>query len=123
MIRFTQKLLAATIAVLLCATMAQAGVKVIGTGDKMEFDTTGFPPEIAAGYKVMQVKCKKCHTLERTVVAVQTGLGPISNEIFDKSSTEAYGIKMLRKPDSDMNKDEVKTVITVLNYLLDQASK
>lgn len=123
MTHITKKLLAATIAVLMSATLAQAGVKIIGTGDKMEFDTTGFPPDIVTGYKVMQAKCKKCHSMERTVVAVQTGLGPISNEIFDKSSTEAYGIKMLRKPDSDMNKDEVKTVIAVLNYLLDQASK
>lgn len=121
--RITQKLLAAAVALLLSATIAHAGVKVIGTGDKMDFDTTGFPPEMATGYKLMQAKCKKCHSMERTVVAVQTGLGPISNDIFDKSSTEAYGIKMLRKADADMNKEEVKTIIAVLNYLLDQASK
>ncbi|MDD5758802.1 MAG: hypothetical protein PHI06_06930, partial [Desulfobulbaceae bacterium] len=82
-----------------------------------------FPPEMAAAYKVMEVKCKKCHSLERTVVAIQTGLGPISGDIFDKSSTEAYGVKMLRMPDSGMSKTEVKEVVDLLNYLVDLAAQ
>lgn len=108
---------------LFLASPAWGGIKVVGTGEKTEIDSAGFPPEMAEAYKLMQVKCKKCHTLERTVVAIQTGLGPISGDIFDKGSTEAYGIKMLRKPDSEMSKPEVITVINLLNYLLEQAAK
>ena len=102
---------------------ANAGLKATGAGDSMGINTTGFPPDMVESYKVMEVKCRKCHSLERAVVAIQTGLGPISGDVFDKSSTEAYGVKMLRKPDSDMNKDEVRKVINLLNYLVDLAAK
>jgi hypothetical protein len=60
--------------------------------------------------------------MERTVIAVNTGIAPISSGIFDRSATKAYGTKMLRKPDSNMTKADVKVVIDLLNYLLDQAS-
>lgn len=108
---------------LLFVCTANAELKATGSGDSMGIDTTGFPPDMVESYKVMEVKCKKCHSLERAVVAIQAGLGPISGDVFDKSSTEIYGIKMLRKPDSGMNKDEVKKVIKLLDYLIDLAAK
>lgn len=108
---------------LACALPAHAKLKVTGSGDTLGIDTSGFPPEMTAAYKIMEVKCTKCHTLERSVIAIQTGIGPISGDIFDQNSTKAYGIKMLRKPDSDMTKDDVKTVVGLLNYLLDVAAK
>jgi hypothetical protein len=100
-----------------------AGLKVIGKGDTMHLDPTAFPPPMKAAYEVMKVKCIKCHTLERTIVAVQTGVAPISGQPFDRSATKAYGIKMLRKPDSNMNKQEVKVCVDLLNYLLDEAAR
>ncbi len=118
-----KKLFLGFIALLLFCPTVYAGVSTIGTGDNIGFDTTGFPPGMVADYKVMQVKCKKCHTLKRVVVAIQTGLAPISNDIFDKDSVTAYAVKMLRKPDSGMNKKEVKKVVDLLNYLLDLASE
>jgi hypothetical protein len=107
---------------LVCAT-AHAALKTTGAGASTGIEAAGFPPEMAAAYKLMEVKCKKCHSLERTVVAIQTGLGPISGEIFDKSSTEAYGVKMMRMPDSGMSKEEVKEVVSLLNFLVDLAAK
>ena len=106
----------------LFGTTAHAALKTTGSGDSTAIDTAGFPPEMAAAYKVMEAKCKKCHSMERSVVAIQTGLGPISGNIFDKSSTEAYGVKMLRMPDSGMSKEEVKTVVDLLNFLVDLAA-
>lgn len=118
-----KKLLAGLSLGLLLASPALAGLKTTGSGDSTAIDPAGFPPEMAAAYKVMEGKCKKCHSLERAVVAIQTGLGPISGNIFDKSSTEAYGVKMLRMPDSGMSKEEVKTVVDLLNFLVDLAAK
>ena len=46
--------------------------------------------------------------MERTVVAVQTGRAPITGQIFDRQAIKAYGIKMLRKPNSDMNKQDIQ---------------
>ncbi|HEY6872519.1 MAG TPA: cytochrome C [Geobacteraceae bacterium] len=108
---------------LMFTTPCIAGVRVIGSGDSMRFDPSGFPQNMKAAYEIMKVRCVKCHTLERTVIAVTTGVAPITGQPFDRHATKAYGIKMLRKPDSNMTKQEVKTVVELLNYLLDEAAK
>lgn len=113
------------VALLFClsSTAAHAALKVIGKGDNMRLDSSGFPPNMKAAYDVMRVKCVKCHTLERTIVALQTGIAPISGQPFDRNATKAYGIKMLRKPDSNMTKQEVKVTVELMNYLLDLAER
>lgn len=107
----------------LAATSAHAGLKVVGKGDAMRLDPSAFPPAMKANYDIMKVKCVKCHTLERTIVAIQTGVAPISGQPFDRGATKNYGIKMLRKPDSNMNKAEVKASVDLMNYLLSEAEK
>jgi hypothetical protein len=106
----------------LISTTASAGLTVVGKGDNMRFDPSGFSPSMKSAYDIMKVKCVKCHTLERAIVAVTTGVAPISGQPFDRSATKAYGIKMMRKPDSNMNKQEVKAVVDLMNYLLDEAA-
>jgi hypothetical protein len=107
----------------ICATASFAGIRTIGSGDKINFDPAGIPAAMKSSFEVMKVRCIKCHTMERTVVAIQTGVAPISGQPFDRGATRAYGIKMLRKPDSNMNKPEVKAVVDLMNYLLDQAAR
>jgi hypothetical protein len=109
--------------VLMFATPCIAGLRVVGRGDAMTLDPSGFPPAMKANFDIMRVKCIKCHTLERTVVAITTGIAPITGQPFDRHATRAYGIKMLRKPDSNMNKQEVKMVVELMNYLLDEAAR
>ncbi len=118
-----KKILFAALLLCMCSTASHAALKVIGKGDNMRLDPSGFPPNMKAAYEIMRVKCIKCHTLERTVVALQTGIAPISGQPFDRNATKAYGIKMLRKPDSNMNKQEVKAVVELMNYLLDLAER
>lgn len=115
----------ATFAVLflMLASPCIAGLRVVGSGDSMRFDPAGFPPAMKSAYETMKVRCVKCHTLERTVVAVTTGIAPITGQPFDRRATKAYGIKMLRKPDSNMTKQEVKVVVELLNYLLDESAR
>ena len=110
-------------AVLLLATGAEAKLVVIGSGDATQLDPSNFPPQMQEAYKLMAVKCVKCHSLERVAIALQTGIAPISGGIFDRSATRAYGIKMLRKPDSNMSKEDVKIVIPLLNFMLDEANR
>lgn len=107
---------------LICTT-AQAGLKVVGRGDNMQFDPSAFPPTMKSAYEIMKVKCIKCHTLERTVVAITTGIAPISGQPFDRKATKAYGVKMLRKPDSNMNRQEIKVTVGLMNFLLDEAAR
>lgn len=108
---------------LMFTTPCIAGLRIVGKGDHMSLDPSGFPPNMKASYDIMKVKCVKCHTLERTIVAITTGIAPITGQPFDRSATKAYGIKMLRKPDSNMSKQEVKAVVELLNYLIDEAAK
>ena len=118
-----KKLLITMLLVATTATAAHAGLRVIGKGDAMRLDPSAFPSVMKANYEVVRVKCVKCHTLERTIVAIQTGVAPISGQPFDLSATKAYGVKMLRKPDSNMSKPEVKASVDLLNYLLVQSER
>ena len=109
--------------VLLYTTPCLAGLKIIGKGDKMAFDPADIPANLKPNYEIFKVKCIKCHTMERTVVAITTGIAPITGQAFDKNATKQYGVKMLRKPDSNMNKSDVKQCVELMNYLLDKAGK
>ena len=121
--KIMQKVLPIVLFLFLICSTAQAGLKVVGTGDNMRFDPSTFPPAMKAAYEIMKVKCIKCHTLERTVVAITTGIAPISGQPFDRKATKAYGIKMLRKPDSNMNRQEIKVAVDLMNFLLDEAAR
>lgn len=104
-------------------SIAEARVKVAGRGAKMNFSADGIPEMYKPSFNLLQVKCIKCHTMERTVIAIQTGRAPITGQPFNKQAVKAYGIKMLRKPNSDMNKKEIRDVVIFLNYLLDENAK
>ncbi len=113
----------AVAALILFSTTCFAGIKTVGRGDSLNFDSAGIPASMRGSMDIMKRKCVKCHTMERTVVAITTGVAPITGQPFDRAATRAYGIKMLRKPDSNMNKQEVKAVVDLMNYLLDEASR
>ncbi len=108
---------------LLVSATCYAGIRTVGRGDSLNFDPSAIPSSMRGSFDIMRVKCIKCHTMERTVVAITTGVAPITGQPFDRNATRAYGIKMLRKPDSNMNKQEVKAVVDLMNYLLDEASR
>ncbi len=115
-----------TLAVLLTIfvySIAEARIKVAGRGAKMNFSSEGIPEMYKPSFNLMLVKCVKCHTMERTVIAIQTGRAPITGQPFNKQAVKAYGIKMLRKPNSDMNKKEIRDVVVLLNYFLDENAK
>lgn len=118
-----KKLLVTMLLLATSATAAHAGLKVVGKGEAMRLDPSAFPPAMKANYDILRTKCVKCHTLERTIVAIQTGVAPISGQPFDRNATKAYGVKMLRKPDSNMSKPEVKASVDLMNYLLAEAEK
>lgn len=105
------------------ATPVHARIRSVGKGDKMNFDPSQIPADMKGAFEIMKVKCIQCHTQERTVIAIQTGIAPVTGQPFDKQATKAYGIKMLRKPKSNMSRDEVKQVVNLMNYLIDEAAK
>lgn len=108
---------------LLACSIADARVKVSGRGARMNFSADSIPEMYKPSFALVQAKCVKCHTMERTVIAVQTGRAPITGQPFNRQAVKAYGIKMLRKPDSGMNKKEIREVVIFLNYLLDENTR
>jgi len=108
---------------LVSGTVAHARVRTVGRGERMNFDPAMIPPNLKPAYDVMNTKCRQCHSLERVVVAISTGIAPVTGQPFDKQATKSYGIKMLRKPKSNMNREEIKQVISLMNFLLDEAAK
>jgi hypothetical protein len=108
---------------LILSSPCYAGLKTVGSGDAMRLDPTDFRPDMKAKYEIMKVKCIKCHSMERAIIALTTGIAPISGTIFDRSATKAYGVKMMRKPDSNMTREDTQAVVELLNYLLDEAAR
>ena len=109
--------------ILTITAAADARIKVKGRGAAMNFDPASIPPQYQATFSMMTAKCSKCHTMERTVVAIQTGRAPITGQIFDRQAIKAYGIKMLRKPNSDMNKQEIRDCVVLMSFLLEENKK
>jgi hypothetical protein len=113
----------AMLATLSVCSTAEARIKVVGRGATMNFSADSIPEMYKSSLALIQVKCIKCHTMERTVIAIQTGRAPTTGQPFNKQAVKAYGIKMLRKPNSDMNKKEIREAVVFLNYLLDENAK
>jgi len=111
-----KKILVSLLLATVVANTAHAGITVIGKGEDMRLDTARFPAEMKANYEIFRVRCAECHTLERTIVALLSGVMPASGKPFNKVSIKGYMVKMLRS--SDMTKAEVKASLDLMNFLL-----
>lgn len=105
------------------AGFADARVKTVGKGETLNFDPKSIPPKFFEAFGIMKEKCVQCHTMERTVKAIVTGVAPITGQLFDKQATKAYAIKMMRKPKSNMSRDEIKKTYQLMNYLIDEQNR
>ncbi|MEW6486339.1 MAG: cytochrome C [Thermodesulfobacteriota bacterium] len=116
------RIAAAVCAACLIALTAHAGLKVIGEGADRRFDPAQFPPEYQASYKLMEARCNvaDCHDFQRTVDAIATGVATVTNTPFDKAAAKAYGVKMMRMPNSGIDKAEAKQLVELMYYMIDQ---
>jgi len=104
---------------------AFAGLAVIGEGDDSRFDPSAFPPDMQKSYSLMETKCSRadCHAFGLVVETITTGVAPISKTAFDKAAAKSYGVKMMRKPDSGIDKSDAKAIVELLYYLIDEEGK
>jgi hypothetical protein len=103
-------------------SLSQAELKTTGSGANMGVDISAFPPAMKEIYPLFVKKCIKCHGMDRTFVTIQSGMTP-SGSVFDNAAVDAYGAKMLRKPDADMSKPEVKKFVELMKFMLEEAAK
>jgi hypothetical protein len=108
--------------VLFLVSVGHASIKVLGSGENMRLDTAGFPSSMKQGHDIIRSKCTKCHSAERIIVAIQTGVAPISGQAFDRNAAKAYGVKMMRKSGSNISKEELKPTMDLITWLLDEAA-
>lgn len=119
----TMKTVLMLLFVVILAMPCHAALKTLGKGDKLTFDPAGIPATLKPNWEIVKVKCIKCHTMERTVVSITTGIAPITGQPFDKRAAEAYGKKMMRKADSNMTKADAKASVDLMIWMLDEAAK
>ena len=66
----------------------------------------------------MKQRCTKCHTLDRVVQAIGTGIAPDSWLPFDQNSARAYGDGLMRSANASMSKEEIASVIDLMQWLI-----
>jgi DNA-binding NtrC family response regulator len=85
-----------------------------------QYDPSSFPPAKKLGYKIMKSQCTKCHSLDRVVQAIQTGIAPYSWQPFDQDSAKTYDKRVVKNANSSMAKEEVNSVIDLLQWLISE---
>jgi Photosystem P840 reaction-centre cytochrome c-551 len=106
--------------VLVFSTTSYAQLKVIGKGENLSIDTSEFPPRMQAAYDLMKQKCSKCHTIERVIASVQTGVCLYSKTSFTKDTAKSIVARMFLKPDSNITRDDARTIVELLHFMLEQ---
>jgi hypothetical protein len=100
------------------ARPAAAELILTGSGSKVGISTEGWPPERKAQYEVFKGKCSKCHALARPISAIKTGQAPISGLPFNEAFAKKYVVRMMRKPNSGVARDDAKEIVDLITYLM-----
>ena len=105
---------------LTCAT-AYAQIRVFVEGDAVRIDPSGFPPKMREAYALMVRKCNQCHTIQRLIIAAQTGICPVSKVPLNKNTSEELVVRMYSKPGANMTKQEARAIWEFINFMLDHS--
>ena len=109
---------AVLVLVLMMCAESHAGLVIVGETGFREYDPANFPPDKKLSYKIMKQRCTKCHTLDRVVQAIGTGIAPDSWLPFDQNSARAYGDGLMRSANASMSKEEIASVIDLMQWLI-----
>jgi hypothetical protein len=116
------------LAVMLAASLGGAGtthaeLKTKGAGKAQTLVREQFPANQQPRYDLFAARCTHCHEMARPISALLTGLTPISGASFDGDGIKKYVIKMMRKPNSGITKDDAKEIIVFLDGARAQAKE
>ena len=103
------------LAILLPAA-ASAALKVQGKGKEQTLVRDQFAAEQRPRYDMFAQKCTRCHELARPISALMSGVTPLSADKFDEEGIKKYVVKMMRKPNSGIVKEEARELIQFLTY-------
>jgi len=104
------------IACTLVPGLSSAELKTVGEGKQQKLVRSQFPGKNAEQYDIFAKKCTKCHAEARPIAALQSGKTPISRGDFDREGIKEYVVKMMRKPNSGIDREQAKDIIEFLEY-------
>lgn len=82
-----------------------------------------FPKEQQERYPLFTVRCGKCHSLQRPVLALADGKTPVTKLPFEDENIREYVIKMMRKRGSRITKPEAVELIAFMRFARSEAKK
>lgn len=117
----TRRIAAVLSLVLSTAGAARAALKTTNKGAALVRDQ--FPEDQRAGFDRFVSKCGTCHELSRPIGALVTGLTPLTAAPFDRDGIKKYVVRMARKPNSGIDRDDAKLIIEFLVAARELAAK
>jgi hypothetical protein len=110
------RLLGVLLVLALAPGAAMAALKVQGKGKEQSLVRDQFAADQRPRYDMFAQKCTRCHELARPIAALTTGVTPLSADKFDEEGIKKYVVKMMRKPNSGIVKEEARELIQFLTY-------
>lgn len=96
---------------------------VVKKGTDYQIDTSRIPAQMRDNYKLMLEKCTRCHSLDRILSAIDTGIVQSTAMEYNAKTIHEYGLKMLRKKSSHMTKEDVRKVSDLLIFMVNEQQK
>ena len=106
--------LAVTLFALQLPSPGSAELQTVGKARKQRLVKEQFAPEQQEAFEVFASRCTKCHAMSRPIAALNTGIPPVSGGDFNKKGIKKYVVKMMRKPNSGIDRKDAKTIIAFL---------
>jgi hypothetical protein len=107
-------LVAAAFCLLMAPSDSEAKLKTRGEGKQRVLVAEQFTGDTRTRYDLFAVRCTKCHEMNRPIVALETGVTPVTGGKFDRDGMKAYVVKMMRKPKSGVTKEEAREILQFL---------
>ena len=95
---------------------ASAQLRVTGTGRAQRLVREQFSPEMRARYDLFAGRCTRCPAMSRPITALTTGITPVTGGTFDEAGIQRYVVRMMRKPNSGIDRDTAREILLFLRY-------
>ncbi len=110
-------------ALVLLAAPGEAKLKVTGKGKAQKLVKTQFPADMQPRYDLFSDKCTQCHAMSRPISALVTGVTPVSGDSFQRGDIKRYVVKMMRKPNSGITRDDARQLLKFLIFARKKAEE
>ena len=100
---------------------ATADLATVGEGRQQRLVRDQFPPEFRPRYDIFAQRCTKCHAMARPIRALNTGITPVTGGTFDEEGIRRYVVRMMRKPNSGIDRSDARDIVLFLTYARNRA--